>query len=163
MGEVSYSRDVECGRDRIRELLLNREFLTAFVKLRKPVKDEVSIDIDKSSSSMAWGLSTERIPGFVRRFVGEMLPVCLVITPPAVTPDQDGSVRLDLEGQVSGELRASLRLRPVDHDPKRTAVEVRGPFNVHAGLLSGKASDMAGQHLVIPILEELADLLEEWS
>jgi Protein of unknown function (DUF2505) len=162
MTEVSFTRDVGCGRDRIRELLSNHDFLTAFVTLQHPVRDEVSIDIDESSSTLAWAVSTEKIPAVFRRFVGDTLPVRLVITPQGLTPDEDGTVHLDLEGKVSGELRASLGLRSDDQDPKRTAVAVRGPFNIHAGLLSGKASEMASQHMVLPILEELADLLEEW-
>jgi hypothetical protein len=132
------------------------------VKRRHPVKDEININTDESSSTMTWAASTEKIPGIFRRFVGETLPIRLVITPQGSTPDQEGSVHLDLEGQISGELRASLSLRSVDQDPERTAVAVHGPFNIHAGMLSGKASEMASQHMVIPILEDLAGLLEEW-
>jgi hypothetical protein len=163
MSEVSFTRDIACGRDRIRELLLNHEFLTQFVKLRHPVEYDISVNVDESTSTMGWVVSTERIPGIVRRFVGETIPIHMVITPPGIRPDQDGSVTLDLEGKIKGRLQASLSTQSIDQHLAHTAMAVHGPFNISAGLLSGKASDMARDHLVVPLLGELADLLQEWS
>jgi Protein of unknown function (DUF2505) len=163
MSQVSFARDIACGRDRIRELLLDREFLTEFIKQRNPVEYDVSVNDDESSSTMAWVVLTEGIPGIFRRFVGDTIPIRLVITSQGSTPDQDGSVHVDLEGKVPGRLRASLTLLSDDQHPARTAVAVRGPLNISAGLISGKASDMARDHMIIPILEELVDLIEKWS
>jgi Protein of unknown function (DUF2505) len=163
MSEVSFARDIACGRDRIRELLLNHEFLTQFVKLQHPVEYDISVNVDESTSTMDWVVSTERIPGIVRRFVGETIPIHMVITSPGITPDQDGSVTLDLEGKIKGRLQASLSAQSIDQHLADTAIGARGTFNISAGLLSGKASDMARDHLVVPLLGELADLLQEWS
>ena len=163
MSEVSFTRDIACGPDRIRELLLNHEFLTQFVKLQHPVEYDVSVSVDKSTSTMSWVVLTTRIPGIVRRFVGETIPMCLVITSPGIASDQDGSVNLDLEGKIKGRLQASLSVHSIDQRLGHTAVAVRGPFKIDAGLLSGKASDMARDHLVVPLLGQLADLLQEWS
>ena len=163
MSEVSFSRDLACGPDRIRELLLDHEFLTQFVRLQHPMEYDISVNVDESTSTMAWAVSTERIPGIVRRFVGETIPIRMVITPPGITPGQDGSVNLSLEGKVKGQLQASLSVQSIDQDLAHTAIAVHGPFNVSAGLLSGKASDMARDHMIVPLLGELADLLQEWS
>ena len=170
MSEVSFTRDIVCGRDRIRELLLNDEFLTQFVKLRDPVDYDITVNVDESTSSMSWVVLTEGMPGIARRFVGETIPIRLVITSQGVTPDQDGSVNLDLEGKVKGRLRTSLSLQTVDQHLadtavaacEHTAMAVCGTFNINAGLLSRKASDMARDHLIVPLLVELADLLQEW-
>ena len=161
MSKVSFTRDIACGRDPIRELLLNHEFLTQFVKLQHPVEYDIGVNLDESTSTMAWAVSTERMPGFVRRFVGETIPIRMVITPPGVTPGQDGSVNLNLEGKVKGQLQGSLSVESVDHHLAHTTVAVHGPFNISAGLISGKASDMARDHMIVPLLGELADLLQE--
>ena len=163
MSEVSFTRDIACGRDRIRELLLNHEFLTQFVKLQHAVEYDISVNIDESTSTMTWAVLTERIPGIVRRFVGETIPIRMVITSPGITPGQDGSVYLNLEGKVKGQLQASLSVQPIDQHLAHTAVAVRGPFNISAGLLSGRASDMARDHMIVPLLGQLADLLQESS
>ena len=170
MSEVFFTRDIVCGRDRIRELLLNHEFLTQFVKLQDPVDYEIGVNVDESTSSMSWVISTQGIPRIVRRFVGETIPIRLVITSQGITPDQDGSLNLDLEGKVKGRLQTSLSLQTVDQHLADTAVTacahtamaVCGTFNIKAGLLSGKASDMAREHLIVPLLVELVDLLQEW-
>jgi hypothetical protein len=162
MSKVSFTRDIACGRDRVRELLLNHEFLTQFVKLQHPVEYDISVNMDESTSTMGWVVLTEGIPGIVRRFVGETIPIRMVITSPGITPDQDGSVTLNLQGKVKGQLQASLIVQPIDQHLARSAMAVRGPFNVSAGLLSGKASDMARDHLIVPLLGELADLVQEW-
>jgi hypothetical protein len=162
MSKVSFTRDIVCGRDRVRELLLNHEFLTKFVKLQHPVEYDISVNVDESTSTMGWVVSTERLPGIVRRFVGETIPIRMVITSPGITPDQDGSVTLNLEGKVKGQLQASLIVQPIDQHLAQSAMAVCGPFNISAGLLSGKASDMARDHLIVPLLGELADLLQEW-
>ena len=49
MSEVSFTRDIACGRDRVRELLLNHEFLTQFVKLQHPVEYDISVSVDEST------------------------------------------------------------------------------------------------------------------
>jgi hypothetical protein len=85
----------------------------------------------------------------------------MVITSPGVTPDQDGSVSLAIEGKIKGELRASLGVQSIDQHLPNTTMAIRGPFHIRAGLLSGKASDMARDHLIVPLLGELADLLQE--
>ena len=162
MSEVSFTRDVACGRDRIRELLLDHEFLTQFVKLQHPVEYDISVNVNESTSTMGWVVSTEGIPGIVRRFIGETIPIRMVITSPGISPDQDGSVSLDLEGKVKGRLQASLGVQPIDQHLAPTAMAVHGQFTINAGLLSGKASDMARDHLIVPLLGELADLLQEW-
>jgi len=170
MSEISFARDIVCGRDRIRELLLNHEFLTQFVKLQDPVDYDIGVNVDEATSSVSWVVLTEGMPGIVRRFVGETIPIRLVITSQGITPDQDGSVNLDLEGKVKGRLQTSLSLQTVDQHLADTAVTacahtamaVCGTFNINAGLLSGKASGMARDHLIVPLLIELADLLQEW-
>jgi hypothetical protein len=163
MSEVSFTRDIACGRDRIRELLLDHEFLTQLVKLQHPMEYDISVDVDEFTSTMGWEMLTEGPPGIIRRFIGETIPIRMVITSPGITPDQDGSVNLNLEGKVKGQLQASLSVQPIGHQPTHTAMAVHGQFNISAGLLSGKASDMARGHLVVPLLEALADLLQEWS
>jgi len=170
MSEVSFTRDIACGRDRVRELLLDHEFLTQFVKLQHPVEYDIRVNLEESTSTLGWAVSTERIPGIVRRFIGETIPIRMVITSPRITPDQDGSVNLNLEGKVKGQLQASLTVQSIDQRLAPTAVAacahtamaVRGTFNINAGLLSGKASDKARDHLIVPLLVELADLLQEW-
>jgi len=162
MSEVLFTRDIACGRDRIRELLLDHEFLTQFVKLQHPVEYDISVNVDESTSTLGWVVSTERIPGIVRRFIGETIPIRMVITSPGITPGQDGSVKLNLEGKVKGQLRASLSVQSIDQQLTHTTVTVHGPFNISAGLLSGKASDMARDHMIAPLLGGLADLLQEW-
>lgn len=162
MSEVAFTRDISCRRDRIRELLSDPEFLTAFVRLQNPVEDKSSVTSDEPSSTMEWGVSTEGIPGIFRRFVDETIPIKLAITCPGTTPDQDGSMHLELKGKVSGELRVSLSLLTDNEDPARTTMKVLGPLDIHIGFLSRKASDMARDHMIIPILLELADLLEQW-
>ena len=160
MSEVLFTRDIACGRDRIRELLLDHEFLTQFVKLQHPVEYDISVNVDESTSTLGWVVSTERIPGIVRRFIGETIPIRMV-TSPGITPGQDGSVKLNLEGKVKGQLQASLSVQSIDQQLTHTTVTVHGPFNISAGLLSGKASDMARDHMIVPLLGELADLLQE--
>jgi hypothetical protein len=162
MSEVAFTRDIACPRDRIRELLLDREFLTQFVKQQHPIEYEVDVDVDESSSSIDWVVSTEGIPGIFRGLVGTTVPIRLVIGSPGGAPDRGGWVHVDLEGKVTGRLRSSLSLLSVDQHPARTAMAVRGPLDIHAGLLSGKASSMARDHLIVPILGQLADLIEEW-
>ena len=162
MSQVSFTRDVACGRDRIRELLLDHEFLTQFVKLQHPVEYDISVNVDESTSTMSWVVLTDGIPGIVRRFVGETIPIRMVITPPGITADQDGSVNLDLEGKVRGQLQASLGVQSIDQHLADTAIAIHGSFNISAGLLSGKASDMARDHLIVPLFGELADLLQKW-
>jgi hypothetical protein len=162
MSEVSFSRDIACGCNRIRELLLNHEFLTQFVKLQHPVEYDISVNVEQSTSTMGWVVLTEGIPGIIRRFVGETIPIRMVITSPGITPDQDGSVNLDLEGKVKGQLQTSLSAESIEQHLAHTAIAIRGSFNISAGLLSGKASDMARDHLIVPLLGELADLLQEW-
>jgi len=161
MSEVLFTRDIACGRDHIRELLLDHEFLTQFVKLQHPVEYDISVNVDESTSTLGWVVSTERIPGIVRRFIGETIPIRMVITSPGITPGQDGSVKLNLEGKVKGQLQASLSVQSIDQQLTHTTVTVHGPFNISAGLLSGKASDMARDHMIVPLLGELADLLQE--
>jgi len=160
MSEVLFTRDIACGRDRIRELLLDHEFLTQFVKLQDPVEYDISVNVNESTSTLGWVVSTERIPGIVRRFIGETIPIRMV-TSPGITPGQDGSVKLNLEGKVKGQLQASLSVQSIDQQLTHTTVTVHGPFNISAGLLSGKASDMARDHMIVPLLGELADLLQE--
>jgi len=170
MSEVSFTRDIVCERDRIRALLLNHEFLTQFVKLQHPVEYDISVNVGESTSTMSWVVLTEGIPGIVRRFVGERIPIRLVITSQGITSDQDGWVNLDLEGKIKGQLQASLSVQSIDQNPAHTAMAVCahtamtvcGTFKVNAGLLSAKASDMARDHLVVPLLLDLVDLLQEW-
>lgn len=164
MSDVSFERDIACERDRIRELLLDRGLLTEFVRLQNPVEDKFSITIDESSSTMDWRVSSEGIPGIFSGFVDKTIPIHLVITPPGPEPDQDGSMYLDLKGKVSGELRASLSLIPVAQDPTHTTMVVRGRLSIHINVpfLSGIASKMARDEMILPILGELSELLEEW-
>jgi hypothetical protein len=160
MSEVSFTRDIAGGRDRIRELLLDHEFLVQFVKLQHP--NEYTINVDEPNSTMGWDVLTEGIPGIVRRFIGQTIPMRMVIRSPGMTHDQDGSVNLDLEGKIKGQLQASLSLQSIDQNLTHTAMAIRGSFNISAGLLSGKASDKARDHLIMPLLGELAGLLQEW-
>jgi hypothetical protein len=161
MSEVSFTRDIVCGRDRIRELLLDHEFLTQFVTLQDPVEYDVSVNVNESISTISWLVSTGGMPGIARRFVGETIPIRMVIASPGITPDQDGSVNLALEGKVKGQLQASLSVQSIDQPLPNTAMAIRGAFKINAGLLSGKASDMARDHLIVPLLGGLADLLQE--
>jgi len=170
MSEVFFTRDIACGRDRIRGLLLDHEFLTQFVNLQHPVEYDISVNVTESTSTMSWVVSTEGTPGIVRRFVGETIPIRMVITSPGVAPDQDGSVNLDLEGKIKGRLQASLSVQSIDQHLAHTtmavcahtAMAVGGTFNINAGLLSAKMSDMARGHLIVPLLVDLGDLLQEW-
>jgi hypothetical protein len=161
MSEIDFTRDIACGRERIRELLLNREFLTRFLELRHPVTFEISVEAAEWSSTLDWVTSTEGIPGIFRRLVGDTVPIRLVIVSRGTAPDDDGSVHVDLEGKASGQLRSSLSLTSVGQHPARTAMAVRGQLDIAAGLLSGKASSMAREHLIVPILGQLTDLIEE--
>ena len=162
MSEVSFTRDIACGSDRIRELLLNREFLTQFVKLKHPVEYDVSVNDDESSSTTVWVVLTEGAPGIVRRLIGDTIPMRLIIRFQGNTPDQDGSVFVVLEGKVKGRLQGSLSMQSIGQHAAQTAIAVRGPLNVDAGLVSGKASNMARDHMILPLLIELTDLLDEW-
>lgn len=162
MSEVSFAPDVACPRDRIRELLLDPEFLTAFVMNQHPVDEHISVTITESVSTTDWLVATEGIPWPFRGLVRETVPVSLGITSPGPSLDQDGSIHLDLKGKVSGQLRASLSLLPVHQNRAQTTLAVRGLLNIHIGFLGGKASNMARDHLIIPILGELAEYLEEW-
>ena len=165
MSDVSFERDIACERNRIRKLLLNEDFLRAFVEDQHPVDNVIIVEIRESSSTTDWGVPTEDIPDIFRGLVGKTVPISLTITPPGITPENDGSMHLDLKGKVSGELRASLDLQPAPEDPVRTIMTVRGPLRIHISVpfLSGTASKMARDHLIIPVLDELAVLLEEWS
>jgi hypothetical protein len=162
MSEVSFTRDIACGRNSIREQLLDQEFLTQFVKRRDPVEYDVSVNAAESTSTISWLISTGKMPGIARRLVGDTIPIRLVITSPGATPGQDGSVSLALEGKIKGELVASLSVQSIDQHLANTAMAIQGQFNVRAGLLSGKASDMARDHLIVPLFGDLADLLQEW-
>jgi Protein of unknown function (DUF2505) len=165
MSKVSFTREVACERDRIRQLLLNEDFLRAYVADQHPVDNVIIVKIDQDSSTTDWGVPTDGIPDMFRGFVGKTVPITLAITPPGITPEQDGSIHLDLKGKVSGKLRASLNLLPASQDPANTIMAVRGPLSIHISVpfLSGTASNMARDHLVIPVLEELALLLEQWA
>jgi hypothetical protein len=163
MSEVSFTRDIECRSDRIREQLLDHEFLTQFVKRQDPVEYEISVNADAPTSTISWSKSTDKMPGIARRLVGGTIPIRVVFIVPGLTAGQDGSVNLNLEGKVKGELQASLSVQDIDHHLPQTTMAIHGPFRISAGLLSGKASDMARNHLIMPLLEELADLLQEGS
>jgi hypothetical protein len=163
MSELSFTRDIACGRNRIREQLLDHEFLTQFVKRQHPVEYGISVNVNESTSTISWLRSTDKMPGIARRLVGETIPIRVVITSPGLTPGQDGSVNLSLVGKVKGELQASLAVSSVDPHLPNTTMAIRGLFNIKAGLLSRKASDMARDHLVVPLLGDLADLLQEES
>lgn len=162
MSEVSLTRDIAGGRDRILELLLDHEFLTAFVTAQDPVEHDVSVNAQESTSTITWLRTTGGMPGIARRFVGETIPIRLVITTPGVAPDHDGAVSLALEGKVKGRLQASLTVRSSDQPLPNAVMAIHGPFTIKAGLLSGKASEMARDHLIVPLLGDLADLLHEW-
>lgn len=162
MSEVSFGRNVACGRERIDELLVTREFLARFVELQHPVQYEITVGADESSSTIVWVVSTDGLPGIFRGKLGRTVPIRLVVASRGSGPDRDGVVQVDLEGKVTGRLRASLSLLPLGQPPTRTAMTVRGPLTIDAGLLSGKASSMARDHVILPILGELADLFEEW-
>jgi hypothetical protein len=162
MSEVSFAREIAGGRESIREQLLDQEFLTQFVKRQDPVEYDVSVNVEESTSTISWLISTGKMPGIARRLVGDTIPIRLVITSPGVTPGQDGSVSLALEGKIKGELQASLSVQSIDRHLPSTAMAIRGQFNIRAGLLSGKASDMARDHLIFPLFGDLADLLQEW-
>jgi hypothetical protein len=161
MSEVSFTRDIACGCDRILELLLDHEFLTHFVTQQDPVEHDISVNADESISTITWLRSTGGMPGIARRIVGENIPITMVITSPGVSPDHDGSVNLALEGKVKGRLQASLTVQPIDQPVPNAVMAIHGPFTMNAGLLSGKASDMARDHLIVPLLGDLADLLQE--
>jgi hypothetical protein len=161
MSEVSFARDIACGPDHIRELLLDRVFLTQFVKGQHPVEYDVLVNGDESSSSTGWVVLTEGIPGIVRRLVGQTIPMHLDIGFPGTT-DQDGSLSVVLEGKVKGRLQGALSLQSSSGHPAQTTLTVSGPLRINAGLISAKASDMARDHMIVPLLGELGDLLQEW-
>ena len=82
----------------------------------------------------------------------------MVITSPGVKPGQNGSVTLNLEGKIEGEFQASLSVQFIDQRLPNTPLAICGPFNIKAGLLGGKRSDMARDHLIVLLLGKLADL-----
>lgn len=162
MSDLSFTRDFACGRDRVLELLQDPDFLTQFVTQQDPVEHDVTVDPHEPVATISWVVSTGGMPGIARRFVGDAIPIRMVITSPGVTSDEDGSLSLALEGKVKGQLQASLAVHAVDEHLPNTVMTIRGSFTMNAGLLSGKASDMARDHLVVPLLGKLADLIQEW-
>ncbi len=162
MAEVAFARDIACGRDRIRELLLNRDLLTQFVTKQHPIEYDVGVDPDTWSSTVTWVISTDGIPRVFRGLVGGTVPIRLVIVSRTGSPDEDGSVHVDVDGKVAGRLRAALRMTPVDQDTAHTALAIRGPLEIRAGLLGGKASSMSRDHVILPMLGQLTDLIEQW-
>ena len=77
MSKITFEREIACGRDRIQELLLNREFLRKFVMQQHPVGNQIDINIEESTSRTDWGVATEGIPGPFRGLVGETVPISL--------------------------------------------------------------------------------------
>lgn len=144
-----------------RELLLAPDFLSRFAELQHPVEYAVAADAGSSSSTINWLISTEGIPGLFRGLVGRTVPIRLVMVVPGGPGDKSGSINIDVEGKVRGQLRTSLQLSPGD-ESAGAAMTVQGELKIHAGPLGGKASSMARDHLILPILGELADLLDEW-
>ena len=46
MSNVSFTRDISCGSDRIREQLLDHEFLKQFIKRQGPEEYDISLNLD---------------------------------------------------------------------------------------------------------------------
>ena len=52
MSNVSFTLDTSCGSDRIREQLLDHEFLTQFIKRQGPEEYDISVNVDESISTI---------------------------------------------------------------------------------------------------------------
>lgn len=162
MSDLDYSRDVACPLDRCRTLLVDEAFLTAFVELQEPIEPRIKVAPETWSSTLEWSVATEGIPAVFSRLLPKTVPVRLVINVPADSGSA-GSISLDLEGKPSGRLRASLELAASGEEQDRTALGVQGSFKIDLGLLSGTVANYLKPELIVPILDELADLLEQWS
>ena len=161
MSDLRFSRTVACGAARCRTLLLDPAFLAAFVDLQHPIGPRITVSAETASSVLAWTVATEGIPAIFARLVPKTVPIHLTIAVPEPA-GTGGAISLDITGKPSGTLRASLQLAPAPGDAG-TTVKVDGSFRIDLGLLSGRASGYLKDGLILPILEELADLLEQWA
>jgi hypothetical protein len=162
LSDLAYVRDVKCEMERCRALLLDEAFLAAFVDLQHPIDPRIAVSLETRSSSLQWTVATEGIPAVFSRVIPKTVPVHLKITVPEGS-GPPGAISVDLPAKPSGELRASFALSAKDDAPGRTALAVTGSFKINLGIVSGKAASYLKAELIIPILDELADLLEVWA
>jgi len=152
---------VQRAPEEVRELLLNVEFLEAFVEKQHATTRTVDVERDAGVSTAVWTVQLpEDVPGMVKQLVGRELAMTLRITLGKETLDQGKSLDLDAVGKKTGKMRSRLSLDP---EGDGTRVRVAGTVDVAAGLFSGPASDLARDQVVTPVLrEDLFRLLQEW-
>lgn len=159
MTEIDVVAFVDCEPDRIREILLDRGFLEAFVQLQHPAgTPEITIDHEGRSSHARWTLSlrdVEDLHPLVRQLVGNSLEIDLRIN---VAP---GAIDIDAAGRRTATLRSSLGLAP--REGGGTDLTVQGDVTVNVPF-SSRAERMARDQVLKPILEnDLFPLIRKWK
>ena len=156
MAAIDLAASVSARPERVRALLLDRDFLRAFVDEQEPTSCEVSVDEAAQCSRARWTVRLPNdVPGLVKKIVGEALAVDLMIDL------LEGRVDVDASAKKEAKMRSTLTLTETGGS---THVAIKGTVDVFAGLLSGQAASLARDQVIEPVFrEDLFRLLNEWS
>lgn len=151
MADVSYRRTVGVAPARVAELLLDPELLARWARAQEPTEHTVTVADGRAEVRMV--LPTTGIPSMFRSQVGSSLPLTI-----RLAPSDRGTLEVVVTGKVTGRLDARLGLTPRGEG---TEVTVDGDLGIKAGLISRPAATMARDSLVLPVLDELFDLVRD--
>ncbi len=156
MASIDVSTQLPCLPSRVQALLLNEDFLGAFMDEQHPTRRDITTDASAQTSQATWtvGLPAD-VPGIVKKLVGSEVTLDLWIH----AKDQ-GSFNIDARGKQTGEVLATLTMQERNQG---TYLRIHGDVGVKAGLLSSQAARLARDQVIKPILQEdLFRLLGEW-
>lgn len=156
MASIDVSTQWPCPPSRVQALLLNEDFLGAFVDEQDPTRRDITTNATAQTSQATWTVALPAdVPGIVKKLVGGEVTLDLRIH----AKDQ-GSLNIDARGKQTGKVLATLTMQ---ERSQGTYLRIHGDVGVKAGLFSGQAASLARDQVIKPILQEdLFRLLGEW-
>lgn len=154
MTSVEFRFGVDCGAERVKELLLHPPFLHAFVEAEGAVEKAITVNRDQGTSTLTWSIRLDGdLPGLVTQFIGRTAELHLVFDLANSTLD------LTARAKRNATLICEFRIEPgVDI---RSVLHLVGDLKVN-GMLGGLAEGVARDQIVKKVFEDLVRLLHEW-